>query len=160
NGRPAPGRGTWRGDARRGTAGRPLSLPARSSASLAGSCPAPSARPLPVEVLGVEGARPPPGAAVGPLVGDRPRLAAPRLRCPPLPLPVSVGFAHGMGLFFGRLQGAALRATADSPCWTVMEAGAAGSPAARAAFARRYGVVVRAYLAVRWRASPCLQDLD
>jgi RNA polymerase sigma factor (sigma-70 family) len=51
-------------------------------------------------------------------------------------------------------------ANADSTCWTAIEAAAAGSPADREEFARRYGVVVRAYLAARWQASPCLQDLD
>jgi RNA polymerase sigma-70 factor (ECF subfamily) len=48
----------------------------------------------------------------------------------------------------------------DSTCWTVIEAAAAGSAEDRAEFARRYGSVVRAYLASRWRGSPCLQELD
>jgi RNA polymerase sigma-70 factor (ECF subfamily) len=51
-------------------------------------------------------------------------------------------------------------ANADSTCWTVIEAAAAGSPADREEFARRYSSVVRAYLAARWRASPWLHDLD
>src|SRR5262249_51036969 len=37
---------------------------------------------------------------------------------------------------------------------------AAGSAADREQFAHRYGPVVRAYLAARWRASPCLAELD
>ena len=47
-----------------------------------------------------------------------------------------------------------------STCWTVIRGAAAGNPADRDAFARRYVRVVRAYLAARWRASPNLQDLD
>ena len=50
--------------------------------------------------------------------------------------------------------------TPDSTCWTVIQAAAAGSATDRQAFARRYGPVVRAYLATRWRSSPCLHDLD
>jgi RNA polymerase sigma-70 factor (ECF subfamily) len=50
--------------------------------------------------------------------------------------------------------------TPDSTCWTVIQAAAAGSATDREAFARRYGPVVRAYLAARWRSSPCLHDLD
>jgi hypothetical protein len=48
----------------------------------------------------------------------------------------------------------------ESTCWTVIEAAAAGSAAARAEFARCYAPVVRAYLAARWCSSPCLGDLD
>jgi RNA polymerase sigma factor (sigma-70 family) len=48
----------------------------------------------------------------------------------------------------------------ESTCWTVIQAAAAGSPADREAFARRYGPVARAYLAARWRSSPCLHDLN
>jgi RNA polymerase sigma-70 factor (ECF subfamily) len=48
----------------------------------------------------------------------------------------------------------------ESTCWTVIEAAAAGSPAAREEFARCYAPVVRAYLAARWRSSPSLNDLD
>jgi RNA polymerase sigma-70 factor (ECF subfamily) len=48
----------------------------------------------------------------------------------------------------------------ESTCWTVIEAAAAGSADDRAAFVRRYGPVARAYLAARWRSSPCLQELE
>jgi RNA polymerase sigma-70 factor (ECF subfamily) len=48
----------------------------------------------------------------------------------------------------------------ESTCWTVIEAAAAGSAGDRDEFVRRYGPVVRAYLAARWRTSPCLPDLD
>jgi RNA polymerase sigma factor (sigma-70 family) len=48
----------------------------------------------------------------------------------------------------------------ESTCWTVIEAAAAGSAAAREQFARCYAPVVRAYLAARWQSSPCLGDLD
>ena len=48
----------------------------------------------------------------------------------------------------------------DSTCWTVIQAAAEGSPSDRERFARRYGPVVRAYLVARWRASPCLNELD
>jgi RNA polymerase sigma-70 factor (ECF subfamily) len=48
----------------------------------------------------------------------------------------------------------------DSTCWTVIQAAAAGSPGDRQGFARRYGPVVRAYLAARWCASPCRRELD
>jgi RNA polymerase sigma-70 factor (ECF subfamily) len=51
-------------------------------------------------------------------------------------------------------------AHAESTCWTVIEAAAAGTDASREEFARRYGPVVRASLAARWRRSPCLQELD
>jgi RNA polymerase sigma-70 factor (ECF subfamily) len=42
----------------------------------------------------------------------------------------------------------------------MIQAAAAGSAGERAEFARRYGPVVRAYLAWRWRSSPCREDLD
>jgi RNA polymerase sigma-70 factor (ECF subfamily) len=42
----------------------------------------------------------------------------------------------------------------------MIRAAGAGSPGDRDEFARRYGPVVRAYLAARWRFSPCRQDLD
>ena len=48
----------------------------------------------------------------------------------------------------------------ESTCWTVIEAAAAGSASDREEFARRYGPVVRTYLAARWQSSPCLQDLE
>jgi RNA polymerase sigma-70 factor (ECF subfamily) len=51
-------------------------------------------------------------------------------------------------------------ARAESTCWTVIQAAAAGSGGARAEFACRYVPVVRAYLASRWRSSPCLGELD
>jgi RNA polymerase sigma-70 factor (ECF subfamily) len=53
-----------------------------------------------------------------------------------------------------------LVAPPEPTCWTVIQAAAAGSGRERAEFARRYGPVVRAYLAARWRSSPCLQQLD
>jgi RNA polymerase sigma factor (sigma-70 family) len=48
----------------------------------------------------------------------------------------------------------------ETTCWTVIHAAAAGSAGDRAEFARRYGPVVRAYLASRWRWSPVQQELD
>src|SRR5262245_30361260 len=48
----------------------------------------------------------------------------------------------------------------DSTCWTLLHEAAAGGEAARAEFAARYAVVVRAYLAARWRGAGHLQDLD
>jgi RNA polymerase sigma-70 factor (ECF subfamily) len=51
-------------------------------------------------------------------------------------------------------------AQSESTCWTVIHAAAAGDPGERAEFARRYGPVIRTYLAARWRSSPCRQDLD
>jgi RNA polymerase sigma-70 factor (ECF subfamily) len=50
--------------------------------------------------------------------------------------------------------------TAESTCWTVIRAAAAGSPAHREELAHRYLGVVRAYLAARWRGSPLRPDLD
>jgi RNA polymerase sigma-70 factor (ECF subfamily) len=51
-------------------------------------------------------------------------------------------------------------ASPQTTCWSVIEAAAAGAAGERQEFARRYGPVVRAYLAARWRASPCRQDLE
>src|SRR5262245_61258276 len=48
----------------------------------------------------------------------------------------------------------------ESTCWTEIHAAAVGGAADREPFALRYGPVVRAYLAARWRGSPCLADLD
>jgi RNA polymerase sigma-70 factor (ECF subfamily) len=48
----------------------------------------------------------------------------------------------------------------ESTCWTVIRAAAAGSPADREELARRYLVVVRTYLAARWRGSPLRADLE
>jgi RNA polymerase sigma-70 factor (ECF subfamily) len=48
----------------------------------------------------------------------------------------------------------------DSTCWTLLREAAAGGETARAEFAARYAIVVRAYLAARWRGAPHLQDLD
>src|SRR5262245_28243817 len=48
----------------------------------------------------------------------------------------------------------------DSTCWTLLRDAAAGGEASRAAFAVRYTPVVRAYLAVRWRGSKLLRELD
>jgi RNA polymerase sigma factor (sigma-70 family) len=48
----------------------------------------------------------------------------------------------------------------EATCWTVIQAAAAGNAGERAEFARRYGPVVRTYLATRWRSSPCRQELD
>jgi RNA polymerase sigma-70 factor (ECF subfamily) len=47
-----------------------------------------------------------------------------------------------------------------STCWTVIRGAAAGRAADRDEFARRYNPVIRAYLAARWRCSPCWQHLD
>jgi RNA polymerase sigma-70 factor (ECF subfamily) len=51
-------------------------------------------------------------------------------------------------------------APAESTCWTIIVAAAAGSAGDRAEFACRYVPVVRAYLAARWRTSPCRAELD
>jgi RNA polymerase sigma factor (sigma-70 family) len=48
----------------------------------------------------------------------------------------------------------------DSTCWTLLRDAAAGSGTSRAEFAARYAPVVRAYLAVRWRASKLIHELD
>ncbi len=50
--------------------------------------------------------------------------------------------------------------TAESTCWTVIRAAAAGSPADREELARRYLGAVRAYLSARWRGSALADDLD
>jgi RNA polymerase sigma-70 factor (ECF subfamily) len=47
-----------------------------------------------------------------------------------------------------------------STCWTLIHGAATGRAADRAAFARCYTPVVRAYLAARWRDTPRWQDLD
>src|SRR5262245_493611 len=48
----------------------------------------------------------------------------------------------------------------DSTCWTLLRDAAAGGEASRAEFAARYAAVVRAYLAVRWRGSKLIHELD
>src|SRR5579871_3572583 len=48
----------------------------------------------------------------------------------------------------------------ESTCWTMIDAAARGSESDGAEFARRYGPIVRAYLASRWRGSRYLDDLD
>jgi RNA polymerase sigma factor (sigma-70 family) len=48
----------------------------------------------------------------------------------------------------------------DSTCWGLLRDAAAGGEASRAEFATRYAPVVRAYLAVRWRGSRWLRELD
>jgi RNA polymerase sigma-70 factor (ECF subfamily) len=50
--------------------------------------------------------------------------------------------------------------THESTCWTVIVAAAAGCASHRAAFARHYQPVIRAYLAVRWRNTLYHQDVD
>jgi RNA polymerase sigma-70 factor (ECF subfamily) len=50
--------------------------------------------------------------------------------------------------------------THESTCWTVIRGAAEGDPASRERFACTYGQVLRAYLAVRWRHSPCRQELE
>lgn len=49
---------------------------------------------------------------------------------------------------------------APSTAWEVVDAAAAGSPAARDEFARRYGDWIRRQLAVRWRGTALLADVD
>src|SRR5262245_23216179 len=51
-------------------------------------------------------------------------------------------------------------AAAASTCWTVIQAAAAGSREDCAQFVQRYAPLVRAYLAARWRQSPCAGELD
>lgn len=48
----------------------------------------------------------------------------------------------------------------DSTCWTLVHSAAAGDRPARETFGVRYAPVIRAYLAARWRGSPCAGDLD
>ena len=50
--------------------------------------------------------------------------------------------------------------TAESTCWTVIRAAAAGSATDREELARRYLGVIRAYLSARWRGSQLRHDLD
>jgi RNA polymerase sigma-70 factor (ECF subfamily) len=50
--------------------------------------------------------------------------------------------------------------TPPSTCWLVIRRAAEGCPASRELFARTYGPVLRAYLAARWRHSPCRQELE
>jgi RNA polymerase sigma factor (sigma-70 family) len=50
--------------------------------------------------------------------------------------------------------------TAESTCWTVIRAAAAGSASDREELARRYLGVIRAYLSARWHGSPLRHDLD
>jgi len=47
-----------------------------------------------------------------------------------------------------------------STCWTLIEAAAAGFREDRDRFGERYGSVVRAYLAARWRSSRLLQEVE
>jgi RNA polymerase sigma factor (sigma-70 family) len=51
-------------------------------------------------------------------------------------------------------------APSDSTLWTVIHAAAAGDPAARDTFARRYLPAVRAYLGARWRGTNLLEEID
>lgn len=51
-------------------------------------------------------------------------------------------------------------ARAESTCWTVIEAAAAGCAAEREAFAQRYQAVVRTYLASRWRNGPHANEIE
>ncbi len=48
----------------------------------------------------------------------------------------------------------------DSTCWTLVYNAAAGDRPARETFGVRYAPVIRAYLAARWRGSPCADDVD
>jgi DNA-directed RNA polymerase specialized sigma24 family protein len=50
--------------------------------------------------------------------------------------------------------------SSQSTCWTAIQAAAAGSRGEREFFARRYGPIVRAYLAARWRQSTAAADLE
>src|SRR5579872_941679 len=49
---------------------------------------------------------------------------------------------------------------AESTCWTVIKAAAAGSPENREEFARLYRPIVTRYFAFRWRCSPSIADVD
>ncbi len=51
-------------------------------------------------------------------------------------------------------------ATSESTCWTIIRAGAAGSPADRDELGRRYMGLVQAYLSARWRGSTLRKNLD
>jgi RNA polymerase sigma-70 factor (ECF subfamily) len=50
--------------------------------------------------------------------------------------------------------------SAQSTCWTVIQAAAAGSREDREQFVLRYASIVRAYLAARWRQSACAGELE
>jgi RNA polymerase sigma factor (sigma-70 family) len=49
---------------------------------------------------------------------------------------------------------------ADSTCWTLIRAAAAGDAAARDRFARLYEPIARTYFTSRWRQSPLLSAID
>ncbi len=66
-------------------------------------------------------------------------------RAPPHHIPVSSGPVGAAG---------------DSTRWTIILGAAAGNPAERAEFARRYGPVVRAFLGARWRLSALSAEVD
>jgi len=51
-------------------------------------------------------------------------------------------------------------ATSDSTCRTMIRAAAGDSVRDRAAFARRYGPIIRTNLATRWRAAAHLRQLE
>ena len=51
-------------------------------------------------------------------------------------------------------------ATSESTCWTVIRAGAAGSPADRDELGRHYLGIVQSYLSARWRGSALRKELD
>ena len=48
----------------------------------------------------------------------------------------------------------------ETTCWTMIRGAAAGSAPDRDQFARRYGTVIRAYLAARWRATNWRGEID
>ncbi len=48
---------------------------------------------------------------------------------------------------------------AQTTCWTLIHAAAAGDSGGREAFALRYDPIIRAYLAARWEGSPLQNDL-
>jgi RNA polymerase sigma-70 factor (ECF subfamily) len=48
----------------------------------------------------------------------------------------------------------------QSTCWTVIRGAAEGCAVSRELFARTYGPVLRAYLAARWRRSPCREEIE
>lgn len=50
--------------------------------------------------------------------------------------------------------------TNASTCWSVIAGAATGNRDDRERFALLYGPLIRAYLAARWRTSPCRADLD
>ena len=51
-------------------------------------------------------------------------------------------------------------ASAQTTCWTLIQAASQGESAHREAFTRRYEPAVRAYLLARWKGSPLTQELD